>query len=259
MFLELEHLTMKFGGLIAVDDISFDVEEHEIHGLIGPNGSGKTTIFNMLSGYYKPTSGKIMFEGKDLAGMPSHKITQTGFARTFQNLRLFKSMTVIENVMVAMGHLATTNLLDVMFNPVTARKENQIFTDKALSLLDIVDIRKYALELATSLPYGTQRRVEIARALATEPRVLLLDEPAAGLNEMETKELADILDRVNASGITILLVEHDMKLVMGSCHVITVIDYGKKIAEGDCDCVRSNPRVIEAYLGKEEELYVKGR
>jgi branched-chain amino acid transport system ATP-binding protein len=254
MFLELEHLTIKFGGLLAVDDISFGVEQNEIHGLIGPNGSGKTTIFNMLSGYYKPTSGKIIFEGKNIAGLPAHKITQAGFARTFQNLRLFKSMTVLENVMVSMGHHAKTQLLDVMFNPIAARRENALFTDKAMQFLDLLDIRKHANDLALSLPYGSQRRVEIARALATEPKILLLDEPAAGLNEVETDELANILEKIHQSGITIFIVEHDMKLVMGACQVITVIDYGKKIAEGDCDCVRSNPRVIEAYLGREEDL-----
>jgi branched-chain amino acid transport system ATP-binding protein len=254
MFLEIEHLTIKFGGLVAVDDISFGIEKNEIHGLIGPNGSGKTTIFNMLSGYYKPTSGKIIFEGKNIAGMPAHKITKAGFARTFQNLRLFTSMTVLENVMVSMGHLSKTKLLNVMFNPLAARKENALFAEKALQLLDLLDIRQYADNLAISLPYGTQRRVEIARALATEPKILLLDEPAAGLNEVETDELARILKSIHESGKTIFIVEHDMKLVMGSCHMITVIDYGKKIAEGDCDCVRSNPRVIEAYLGKEEDL-----
>jgi branched-chain amino acid transport system ATP-binding protein len=254
MFLELEHLTIKFGGLVAVDDISFGVEKNEIHGLIGPNGSGKTTIFNMLSGYYKPTSGKIIFEDKNIAGLPAHKITQAGFARTFQNLRLFKTMSVMENVMVAMGHHAKTALLNVMFNPLAARQENAQFTEKAMKVLDLLDISQYANNLALRLPYGTPRRVEIARALATEPKILLLDEPAAGLNEVETEELAEILNTIHQSGITIFIVEHDMKLVMGVCQIITVIDYGKKIAEGDCDYVRSHPRVIEAYLGKEEDL-----
>jgi branched-chain amino acid transport system ATP-binding protein len=254
MFLELEHLTMRFGGLLAVDNISINVKQHEIHGLIGPNGSGKTTIFNMLSGYYKPTKGKIIFEGNDLTNLPAHRITAAGFARTFQNLRLFKSMSVLENVMVSMGHHAKTKLLNAMFNPVAARKEDKIFTEKAMGLLDLLDIRKFAYDRAISLPYGTQRRVEIARALATDPKILLLDEPAAGLNEMETVELSGILDKIHKSGITIFIVEHDMKLVMGSCQTITVIDYGKKIAEGDCDCVRNDPKVIEAYLGKEEEL-----
>lgn len=254
MFLELDHLTIKFGGLTAVNEISFEVKQHEIHGLIGPNGSGKTTIFNILSGYYKPTSGKVFFEGKDITNFPAHRITRTGFARTFQNLRLFKSMTVLENVMVAMEHNARRSFIDVMFNPISARKEEAEFKENAMKHLDLLDISKYANENALSLPYGTQRRVEIARALATEPKILLLDEPAAGLNEVETEELRNILIKILNSGITIFLVEHDMKLVMGVCSQITVIDYGRKISEGDCDCVRKDPKVIEAYLGKEEEL-----
>lgn len=254
MFLELDHLTIKFGGLTAVNDISFEVKQHEIHGLIGPNGSGKTTIFNILSGYYKPTSGKVFFEGKDITNFPAYKITEAGFARTFQNLRLFKSMTVLENVMVAMEHKAKRSFLNVMFNPISARKEEEEFHEKAMKHLDLLDISKYANENALSLPYGTQRRVEIARALATEPKLLLLDEPAAGLNEVETEELRNILVKILDSGITIFLVEHDMKLVMGVCSQITAIDYGRKIAEGDCDCVRTDSKVIEAYLGKEEDL-----
>lgn len=258
MFLELENITMKFGGLVAVNDISISVDQHEIHGLIGPNGSGKTTIFNILSGYYKPTSGKVFFQGKDLTNQPAHKITKAGFARTFQNLRLFNSMTVLENIMVAMEHIAKKNFLEVMFNPLAAREEENELAEKAGYYMDLLDIRQFANDRAISLPYGTQRRVEIARALATEPNILLLDEPGAGLNEVETVELSEILHKILDQGITIFLVEHDMKLVMGNCNVITVIDYGKKIAEGDCDCVRNDPKVIEAYLGKEEELNVSG-
>ena len=254
MFLKLENLSMQFGGLTAVNNISIDVEKGEIHGLIGPNGSGKTTIFNMVSGYYKPTKGKITFEGQDLTGLPAYKITDAGVARTFQNLRLFKSMSVFENLLVSMGHNAKAGVFEVMFNPVVAKHEERIFTEKANHLLDLLDIRKYSDDLAISLPYGLQRRVEIARALANEPKVLLLDEPAAGLNDVETEELSDILEKIKELGVTIFLVEHHMKLVMKSCGTITVIDYGKKIAEGTCDCIQNDPVVIEAYLGKEEDI-----
>ena len=253
MFLELENLTMRFGGLVAVDKISMSVKKGEIHGLIGPNGSGKSTIINMLSGYYKPTAGKVTFEGKNLTGAPAYRITRAGFARTFQNLRLFKSMSVLENLLVAMGHHARTGIVNIMVNPVAARREDTGFTEKAMTYLDLLGIRKFADDLATSLPYGHQRRVEIARAMATEPKILLLDEPAAGLNDVETDELTDILGKIQSSGVTILLVEHHMKLVMKSCGVITVIDYGKKISEGSCEAVQNDPVVIEAYLGKEDK------
>jgi len=254
MFLDLEHLTMQFGGVVAVNDVTLSVQQGEIHGLIGPNGSGKTTIFNVVSGYYKPTSGNVSFEGKTVSGRSAHQITAMGFARTFQNLRLFASMTVLDNVLVAMGHLARTSLWQEFFNPMAIQREEKAFTDKAMELLRLLNIEEFALKRATSLPYGLQRRVEIARALATNPKIVLLDEPAAGLNEVETEQLRQILLKIRDSGVTIFLVEHDMKLVMGVCEVITVLDYGKKIAEGPSDKVNSDPVVIEAYLGKEEEL-----
>jgi branched-chain amino acid transport system ATP-binding protein len=254
MFLEIEHLTMQFGGLVAVNDFSVNVQKGEIHGLIGPNGSGKTTIFNVLSGYYKASGGTITFEGERINGLPAHRITAAGFARTFQNLRLFKSMTVLDNVLVGMGHHAKTGLWAAIFNPVAVQREEKGLIDKAMALLDLLDIADCAEDLATSLPYGKQRRVEIARALATEPKIILLDEPAAGLNESETNALRETLMKIHDSGVTIFLVEHDMKLVMEMCGIISVLDYGKKIAEGPCAQVRNDPVVIEAYLGQEAEL-----
>jgi len=254
MFLEIEKLTMRFGGVVAVNDVTMSVKPGEIHGLIGPNGSGKTTIFNVVSGYYKATSGKVSFEGKTVTGLPAHKITARGFARTFQNLRLFKSMTVLDNVLVGMGHHGKAGVIAEVFNPMAVQREEKAFKSKGMELLRLLNIEQYADTRATSLPYGHQRRVEIARALATNPKIVLLDEPAAGLNEVETTELRKILLKIRDSGVTIFLVEHDMKLVMGTCDCVSVLDYGKKIAEGSCEIVSHDPVVIEAYLGKEEEL-----
>ena len=253
MFLEIDQLTMQFGGLLAVNNVSISIKKGTIHGLIGPNGSGKTTIFNVLSGYYKPTGGKVSFEGRTISGLPAHQITAAGFARTFQNMRLFKTMTVLENLLVAMGHHAKVGLLQEILNPVAVHQEEKKFVEKAMELLDLLEVADFANELATSLPYGHQRRVEMARALATDPKVILLDEPAAGLNEVETEDLRKTLMKIRDLGVTIFLVEHDMKLVMDVCEEISVLDYGKKIAEGTGPAIRKNPVVIEAYLGKEDD------
>jgi branched-chain amino acid transport system ATP-binding protein len=253
MFLEIDQLTMQFGGLLAVNNVSISIKKGKIHGLIGPNGSGKTTIFNVLSGYYKPTGGKVSFEGRAISGLPAHQITAAGFARTFQNMRLFKTMTVLENLLVAMGHHAKVGLLQEILNPVAVHQEEKKFVEKAMELLDLLEVADFANELATSLPYGHQRRVEIARALATDPKVILLDEPAAGLNEVETEDLRKTLMKIRDLGVTIFLVEHDMKLVMEVCEEISVLDYGKKIAEGTGAVISKDPVVIEAYLGQEED------
>ena len=253
MFLEIDQLTMQFGGLVAVNNVSISIKKGEIHGLIGPNGSGKTTIFNVLSGYYKPTGGKVSFEGRTISGLPAHQITAAGFARTFQNMRLFKTMTVLENLLVAMGHHAKVGLLQEILNPVAVHREEEKFVEKAMDLLDLLEVADFANELAASLPYGNQRRVEMARALATDPKVILLDEPAAGLNEVETEDLRKTLMKIRDLGVTIFLVEHDMKLVMEICEEISVLDYGKKIAEGTGAVISKDPVVIEAYLGQEED------
>jgi branched-chain amino acid transport system ATP-binding protein len=254
MSLEIQNLVMRFGGVVAVNDVSLTIQPGKIHGLIGPNGSGKTTIFNVVSGYYKPTSGKVIFDGKVISGLPAHQITALGFARTFQNLRLFKTMTVLDNVLVAMGHHVQTKLWQAILDPISSNREDRVLIEKAMDLLNLFGIADFARERATSLPYGHQRRVEMARALATDPKIVLFDEPAAGLNEVETERLSETLLKIRDSSITIFLVEHDMRLVMGICDVVSVLDYGKKIAEGNTQAIRTDPVVIEAYLGKEEEL-----
>jgi branched-chain amino acid transport system ATP-binding protein len=252
MYLELKDLTMKFGGLVAVNEVNLSISQGSIHGLIGPNGSGKTTVFNMISGYYKPTRGRVVFEGRSIAGKKPHTITQLGFARTFQNLRLFRSMSVLDNVLVATNPRARLHLWELLLNPIRVSREEEQLRGQAMEALRILRIEGYANESATSLPYGTQRRVEMARALATGPKILLLDEPAAGLNADEAETLMQIIFELRTRGITVFLIEHHMQLVMKVCDVISVLDHGRKIAEGDPATISRNEQVIEAYLGEED-------
>jgi branched-chain amino acid transport system ATP-binding protein len=248
--LEVRAVTKRFGGLVAVKDLSMTVERGALYGLIGPNGAGKTTVFNLLTGVYDPTEGEIRLDGRRVDGRPAHQIAGLGVARTFQNIRLFTDMTVIENVMAA-RHLRTRQvLLDAVLGTPRHHREEREIRVRAESLLKLFDLDSLADEPATSLPYGSQRRLEIARALATEPKLLLLDEPAAGMNPQESIELMDLIRRIRGDfGVTVLLVEHNMRVVMGICEVVQVIDYGEVVAVGTPGEIQKNPDVIAAYLG----------
>lgn len=247
--LRLEHVTKRFGGLVAVNDLSFTVEKRSIHALIGPNGSGKSTSINMINGSFQATSGKIYFNDKDITTMSMHKIAQAGMGRTFQNLKLFHSMTALENVMLG-GQLHTkVSFGRFLADPFKARREEEELKEKALSIMKTIGIEKYADRNVANLPYGRQKMTELARTLMIDPSLILLDEPAAGLNPSERAEFVEIIKQVFESGKDILLIEHNMDIIMNISHKITVINHGAKIAEGEPTEIQNNPDVIHAYLG----------